>query len=73
MGFSSMTACTHTRRVATMSVFRRVAEEMDVTLGEEVGYNIQFEDCSSHKLFSNNPFYFSIFRLRISLAEVAFW
>jgi hypothetical protein len=73
MGFLSTVACTHPQRVATMSVSRRVAEEMDVTLGEEVGYNIQFEDCSSHKLFSNNPFYFFIFRLRISLAAIAFW
>jgi hypothetical protein len=73
MGFSSMVACTHPRRVAIMSVSRRVAEEMDVTLGEEVGYNIQFEDCSRHKRFSNNPFYFFIFHLRISLAAVAFW
>ena len=30
-----------------MSVSRRVAEEMDVTIGEEVGYSIRFEDCSS--------------------------
>lgn len=32
-----------------MSVSRRVAEEMDVTIGEEVGYSIRFEDCSSNK------------------------
>lgn len=32
-----------------MSVSRRVAEEMDVTIGEEVGYTIRFEDCSSNK------------------------
>ncbi|XP_050367474.1 probable pre-mRNA-splicing factor ATP-dependent RNA helicase DEAH2 isoform X2 [Argentina anserina] len=42
-----MIACTQPRRVAAMSVSRRVAEEMDVTIGEEVGYNIRFEDCSS--------------------------
>ena len=29
-----------------MSVARRVAEEMDVPLGEEVGYSIRFEECS---------------------------
>ena len=38
--------CTQPRRVAAMSVARRVAEEMDVGLGEEVGYSIRFEECS---------------------------
>ncbi|KAI3819215.1 hypothetical protein L1987_13040 [Smallanthus sonchifolius] len=42
-----MVGCTQPRRVAAMSVSRRVAEEMDVTFGEEVGYSICFEDCSS--------------------------
>lgn len=36
-------ACTQPRRVAAMSVAARVAEEMDVALGEEVGYSIRFE------------------------------
>lgn len=40
-------ACTQPRRVAATSVARRVAEEMDVTLGEQVGYSIRFEDCTS--------------------------
>ena len=40
-------ACTQPRRVAAMSVARRVAEEMDVTLGAQVGYAIRFEDCTS--------------------------
>eukprot|EP00210_Caulerpa_lentillifera_P007410 g7081.t1 len=42
-------ACTQPRRVAAMSVARRVAEEMDVVLGEEVGYSIRFEECSSNR------------------------
>ncbi|XP_078485462.1 ATP-dependent RNA helicase DHX15 isoform X2 [Ciona intestinalis] len=42
-------ACTQPRRVAAMSVAQRVAEEMDVMLGQEVGYTIRFEDCSSQK------------------------
>lgn len=46
---SRMVACTQPRRVAAMSVARRVAEEMDVVLGEEVGYSIRFEECSSAK------------------------
>lgn len=32
-----------------MSVAKRVSEEMDVILGEEVGYSIRFEDKSSQK------------------------
>jgi pre-mRNA-splicing factor ATP-dependent RNA helicase DHX15/PRP43 len=42
-------ACTQPRRVAAMSVSQRVAEEMDCTLGEEVGYTIRFEDLTSPK------------------------
>lgn len=40
-------SCTQPRRVAAMSVAQRVSEEMDVILGQEVGYSIRFEDCSS--------------------------
>ena len=32
-----------------MSVAQRVSEEMDVMLGQEVGYSIRFEDCTSSK------------------------
>ena len=32
-----------------MSVAKRVSEEMDVVLGEEVGYSIRFEDKSGPK------------------------
>lgn len=39
--------CTQPRRVAAMSVAKRVSEEMDVKLGNEVGYAIRFEDCTS--------------------------
>lgn len=35
------------RRVATVTVARRVAEEMGVNLGELVGYSIRFEDCTA--------------------------
>ncbi|CAD8176175.1 unnamed protein product [Paramecium pentaurelia] len=42
-------ACTQPRRVAAMSVAKRVAEEMDVALGEEVGYSIRFEEKTSNK------------------------
>ncbi|KAI0130881.1 P-loop containing nucleoside triphosphate hydrolase protein [Daldinia grandis] len=44
-----LVACTQPRRVAAMSVAQRVANELDVTLGEEVGYSIRFEDKTSSK------------------------
>lgn len=40
-------ACTQPRRVAAMSVAQRVANEMGVKLGKEVGYTIRFEDNTS--------------------------
>uniref|UniRef100_A0A6U6GGX8 RNA helicase n=1 Tax=Zooxanthella nutricula TaxID=1333877 RepID=A0A6U6GGX8_9DINO len=40
-------AITQPRRVAAMSVAARVAQEMDVELGQEVGYLIRFEDVTS--------------------------
>jgi len=39
--------CTQPRRVAAMSVAKRVAEEVGCLIGEEVGYAIRFEDCTS--------------------------
>ncbi|KAI0601342.1 P-loop containing nucleoside triphosphate hydrolase protein [Biscogniauxia sp. FL1348] len=41
--------CTQPRRVAAMSVAARVAEEMGVKVGNEVGYSIRFEDSTSDK------------------------
>ncbi|XP_022638947.1 probable pre-mRNA-splicing factor ATP-dependent RNA helicase DEAH4 isoform X3 [Vigna radiata var. radiata] len=41
-------AVTQPRRVAAVSVARRVAQELGVQLGEEVGYAIRFEDRTSH-------------------------
>ncbi|XP_071964030.1 pre-mRNA-splicing factor ATP-dependent RNA helicase DHX16-like [Antedon mediterranea] len=41
--------CTQPRRVAAMSVASRVADEMGVKLGNEVGYSIRFEDCTSDR------------------------
>lgn len=36
--------CTQPRRIAATSVASRVAEELQVNLGEEVGYQIRFDD-----------------------------
>ena len=38
-------SCTQPRRVAAMSV----ADDMDVVLGQEIGYTIRFEDCTSSR------------------------
>jgi pre-mRNA-splicing factor ATP-dependent RNA helicase DHX15/PRP43 len=48
-GKERVIACTQPRRVAAMSIAQRVADEMDVPLGEEVGYTIRFEDKSGPK------------------------
>jgi ATP-dependent RNA helicase DHX8/PRP22 len=44
---SGIIGCTQPRRVAATSVAKRVAEEYGCRLGEEVGYNIRFDDCTS--------------------------
>ncbi|KAJ4898381.1 putative pre-mRNA-splicing factor ATP-dependent RNA helicase [Raphanus sativus] len=44
-----LVGCTQPHRVAAISAARRVAEEMDVKIGEEVGYTVRFEDCSSSR------------------------
>ena len=41
--------CTQPRRVAAMSVAARVAQEVGCKLGNEVGYSIRFEDCTSER------------------------
>ena len=50
-GFANegMIGCTQPRRVAAISVAKRVAEEVGCELGQEVGYTIRFEDCTSPK------------------------
>eukprot|EP00956_Cyclotella_meneghiniana_P006339 scaffold8311_cov63-Cyclotella_meneghiniana.AAC.9 len=51
VGYSELgkIGCTQPRRVAAMSVATRVAEEMNVRVGHEVGYSIRFENCTSKK------------------------
>ena len=51
MGYTELgkVGCTQPRRVAAMSVAARVATEMNVRLGHEVGYSIRFENCTSPK------------------------
>mmetsp|Transcript_9795 Transcript_9795/g.12843 ORF Transcript_9795/g.12843 Transcript_9795/m.12843 type:complete len:1251 (+) Transcript_9795:39-3791(+) len=49
LGFTQkgIIGCTQPRRVAAMSVAKRVAEEFGTGLGQAVGYTIRFEDCTS--------------------------
>jgi pre-mRNA-splicing factor ATP-dependent RNA helicase DHX16 len=51
VGYSELgkIGCTQPRRVAAMSVASRVAKEMNVRLGQEVGYSIRFENCVGPK------------------------
>jgi len=46
---TGMIGCTQPRRVAAVSVAKRVSEEFGCVLGKEVGYSIRFEDCTSDK------------------------
>jgi len=48
MGFMNrgIIGCTQPRRVAAISVAKRVAEEFGCKVGQEVGYTIRFEDCT---------------------------
>ncbi|KAL7712649.1 RNA helicase [Entamoeba marina] len=48
-GKTGKIACTQPRRVAAMSVARRVAEEVGTRLGALVGYTIRFEDITSDR------------------------
>ncbi|OMP09768.1 hypothetical protein COLO4_05147 [Corchorus olitorius] len=41
---NGVVGCTQPRRVAAMSVAKRVSEEMETELGDKVGYAIRFED-----------------------------
>ncbi|RCV09516.1 hypothetical protein SETIT_2G035800v2 [Setaria italica] len=49
LGNHSAVACTQPWRLAAVSVARRVAQEMDVAIGEEVGYSVRFKHLCSYK------------------------
>ena len=46
LGLKGHIGCTQPRRIAALSVSRRIAEELGVTWGEEVGCKIRFSDKS---------------------------
>lgn len=51
LGVAGKIACTQPRRVAALSVSRRIAEELKVNWGQEVGCKIRFSDQTSPKTF----------------------
>ena len=46
LGARAMIGCTQPRRVAALSISRRIAEELNVSWGREVGCKIRFDDRS---------------------------
>ncbi len=46
-GLDGIIGCTQPRRIAATTVARRIAEELDQTLGDTVGYKIRFRDRTS--------------------------
>lgn len=51
LGVEAKIGCTQPRRVAALSVSRRIAEELNVAWGREVGCKIRFDDRSSPETF----------------------
>lgn len=51
MGIEAKIGCTQPRRVAALSISRRIADELNVTWGREVGCKIRFDDRSSPQTF----------------------
>jgi len=51
LGIEAKIGCTQPRRVAAVSISRRIAEELAVTWGREVGCTIRFDDRSSAQTY----------------------
>ncbi len=51
LGIEAKIGCTQPRRVAALSISRRIAEELNVTWGREVGCKIRFDDRSNAQTF----------------------
>jgi ATP-dependent helicase HrpA len=51
LGRRAQIGCTQPRRVAALSISRRIAEELSVTWGREVGCKIRFDDRSSSETY----------------------
>lgn len=51
LGIEAKVGCTQPRRVAALSISQRIAEELDVRWGREVGCKIRFDDHSSSETY----------------------
>lgn len=51
LGIEAKIGCTQPRRVAALSISRRIAEELNVAWGHEVGCKIRFDDQSSARTY----------------------
>ena len=51
LGIEAKIGCTQPRRVAALSISRRIAEELNVNWGHEVGCTIRFDDRSSPQTY----------------------
>ena len=51
LGIEAKVGCTQPRRVAALSISRRIAEELGVAWGQEVGCKIRFDDHSSDRTY----------------------
>jgi ATP-dependent helicase HrpA len=51
LGIEAKIGCTQPRRVAALSISRRIAEELNVEWGREVGCKIRFDDRSSPRTY----------------------
>lgn len=49
LGIEALVGCTQPRRVAALSISRRLAEELHVEWGQEVGCKIRFDDRSTER------------------------
>jgi len=51
LGIEAKIGCTQPRRVAALSISRRIAEELNVNWGREIGCQIRFDDRSSPQTY----------------------
>ena len=50
-GINGMIGCTQPRRIAAISIARRIAEELSEDVGQSIGYQIRFQDTTSNNAY----------------------